>query len=556
MMGASSAIQPCCWVNGCQRTSRSSARRSAVVMARTVWPPTDAIATRPRTLVPVEDRRLVALVAAVVGASSLGAEIAAARLLAPWFGASTIVWANTIATVLVALSGGYWLGGRPADRDPPFAGLCRLVLGAPGPMAAVAFVAGAFLRGSVDALDSVEAGAFVGSLLAVLVLIAAPVLVLGCVAPYAVRLSVSALDEAGRVAGRLYAISTMGSLAGVFLSALVLIPFAGTRRTFLVFALALGLVAALGLRRRARVLALAAPALVAVLIALPTGTVKATTEGRVIWEGETDYQYARVVEHADGERQLELNEGQAVHSVYTPGEWLTGNYWDEPLVLPFAARATPPRSIAILGSAAGTVARAYGHFFPATRVDAVEIDPKLTQVGRRLFDLHAPRLHTHAADARPWLRATPRRFDVIYVDAYRQPYIPFYLATREFFRLAQRRLNPGGMVIVNVGHPEESGRLEQVLGATLRSVFSHVARDPSEAVNTQLVAADVPVGGARLRAGADGGAVPDPLHEVAEAAAARMAPALRGGRVYTDDVAPVEWLIDASIVRVAAEGQR
>jgi predicted membrane-bound spermidine synthase len=505
----------------------------------------------------VEERRSVALVAAVVGAASLGAEIAAARLLAPWFGASTIVWANTIATVLVALSGGYWIGGRLADRDPTFAGLCRLVLIGAGLMAAVPFVAGPFLRVSVDALDSVEAGAFVGSLLAVLVLIAAPVVVLGCVAPYAVRLSVSALDEAGRVAGRLYAISTLGSLAGVFLSALVLIPFAGTRRTFLAFALALGLVALLGLRgsRRAPLAALA-PALVAVLMVLPTGAVKATTDGRVIWEGETGYQYARVVERDDGERQLELNEGQAVHSVYRAGTWLTGNYWDEPLVLPFAGRAAPPRSIAILGSAAGTVARAYGHFFPATRIDAVEIDPKLTEVGRDLFDLRAPQLHTHAADARPWLRSTARRFDVIYVDAYRQPYIPFYLATQEFFALAKQRLNPGGMVIVNVGHPEDSPRLEQVLSATMRSVFGHVARDPSEDVNTQVVAADVPLGGARLRAAADGGAIPAGLGDVAREAADRVAPALRGGRVYTDDVAPVEWLIDASIVQVAAEGER
>ncbi|HWI74604.1 MAG TPA: fused MFS/spermidine synthase, partial [Baekduia sp.] len=421
----------------------------------------------------MEDRRSVALVAAVVGAASLGAEIAAARLLAPWFGASTIVWANTIATVLVALSGGYWLGGRLADRDPTFAGLCRLVLVAAGLMAAVPFVAGPFLRVSVDALDSVQAGAFVGSLLAVLILIAAPVLVLGCVAPYAVRLSVGDLDEAGRVSGRLYAISTLGSLAGVFLSALVLIPFVGTRRTFLAFALALGLVAILGLRRRAAL----APALVGLLIALPTGAVKATTDGRVIWEQETEYQYARVVERDDGERQLELNEGQAVHSVFRAGQWLTDNYWDEPLVLPFAGRATPPRSIAILGSAAGTVARAYGHFFPATRIDAVEIDPKLTAVGRELFDLKAPNLHTHAADARPWLRATKRRFDVIYVDAYRQPYIPFYLATEEFFRLAKARLNPGGMVIVNVGHPEDSPRLEQVLSTTMRAVFGHVVRD-------------------------------------------------------------------------------
>jgi spermidine synthase len=518
-------------------------------MARTVWTATDATAYADD----VEDRRAVALVAAIVGAASLGAEIAAARLLAPWFGASTIVWANTIATVLVALSGGYWVGGRLADRDPTFAGLCRLVLVAAALMAAVPFVAGPFLKISVDALDSIEAGAFVGSLLAVLVLIAAPVLVLGCVAPYAVRLSVGALDEAGRVSGRLYAISTLGSLAGVFLSALVLIPFVGTRRTFLVFALALGLAALLGLRQRAAILA---PGLVVLLIALPTPTVKATTEGRVIWEGETSYQYARVVQRDDGERQLELNEGQAVHSVYTPGQWLTDNYWDEPLVLPFAARATPPRSIAILGSAAGTVARAYGHYFPATRIDAVEIDPKLTEVGRELFDLRAPGLHTHAADARPWLRATDRRFDVIYVDAYRQPYIPFYLATKEFFRLAKQRLNPGGSVIVNVGHPEGSPRLEQVLTATMRAVFGHVARDPSEDVNTQVIGADVPLSGRNVTAAQAGGALPRDLDGLAETAAARIAPGLRGGRVYTDDVAPVEWLIDASIVQVAAEGER
>jgi spermidine synthase len=500
----------------------------------------------------VEDRRRVALVAAVVGAASLGAEIAAARLLAPWFGASTIVWANTIATVLVALSAGYWVGGRLADRDPTFRGLCRLVLVAAALMAAVPFVAGPFLRVSVDALDRVEAGAFVGSLLAVLVLIAAPVLVLGCVAPYAVRLSVHAVDEAGRVAGRLYAVSTMGSLAGVFLSALVLIPVAGTRRTFLAFALALALVAALGLRRR---LAAAAPVVLVALIALPVGTVKATPEGRVIWEAETGYQYARVIEAPDGERTLELNEGQAVHSTYRPGRWLTGNYWDEPLVLPFAALGRSPRSMAILGSAAGTVARAYGHFFPATRLDAVEIDPELTDVGRRLFDLHAPHLRTFAADARPWLRSTSGRYDVIYVDAYRQPYIPFYLATKEFFALARDRLAPGGAVIVNVGHPAESTRLEQVLSATMRTVFAHVARDPAQDVNTQLIASDAPPSAGRLRAGALRGAPPE-LRPVAEATADRLAPALPGGSAYTDDVAPVEWLIDTSIVQVAADGRR
>src|SRR3954454_20398436 len=225
--------------------------------------------------------RGVAVIAFVVGAASLGTEIAAARLLAPWFGASTIVWANTIATVLVALSAGYWIGGRMADRDPTLHGLCRIVLWAALLLAAVPFVARPFLRVSVDALANIEAGAFVGSLVGVLVLIAVPVLLLGCGAPYAIRLTVSRVADAGRVSGRLYAISTLGSLVGVFASALLLVPFAGTRRTFLVFAIALALVALVGLRRR---LAVVAPLAVAALLAVPVGTVKAKNGVQVVAE--------------------------------------------------------------------------------------------------------------------------------------------------------------------------------------------------------------------------------------------------------------------------------
>ena len=187
-----------------------------------------------------------------------------------------------------------------------------------------------------------------------------------------------------------------------------------------------------------------APVGVALLLAIPVGTVKATGDARVIWDRETEYQYARVTERPNGERRLELNEGQAVHSVYRPGEWLTDDYWDEMLVLPFATTGRAPRSVAILGNAAGTTARAYGHYFPAARVDGVEIDPALTDVGRRLFDLRGPNLHLHTADARPFLRRASRRWDVIVVDAYRQPYIPFYLATREFFGEVRDHLTPGG----------------------------------------------------------------------------------------------------------------
>jgi spermidine synthase len=475
------------------------------------------------------------------------------RLLAPYFGASTIVWANTIGIVLVALSIGYWLGGRLADRHPNMRGLCLLALAAAGLLALVPFAADPLLDVAVDALDSISAGAFLGSLLAVLVLVAVPVLLLGAVSPYAIRLAVSTVEEAGTVAGRLYALSTAGSLVGTLISALLLIPLVGTRRTFLIFALAIALMAVWGLRPVRRYAL--APAAIAALIALPVGTLKAadTDGGRVIHEAETEYQYARVIEYPDGHRTLELNEGQAQHSVYYPDTVLTGDVWDGHLVLGFAAFDEPPGRVAILGNAAGTTSRAYEEFFPQTRIDGVEIDGELSEIGREYFDMNNPRLHLYHEDARPFLRRIDAQYDQISVDAYRQPYIPFYLTTVEFFETVRDRLRPGGVLVVNAGHPEGQDDLEKVLTATIGEVFPNVLRDPIEDTNTLLVASEAPLSAARLREAA--GSTPAGLRGTALAAAARLQPRLRGGTVYTDDKAPVEWLIDKSIVDYAADGE-
>jgi spermidine synthase len=483
----------------------------------------------------------------VVGASSLGAEIAAARLLAPYFGASTIIWANTIATVLVALSAGYAIGGRLADRRADLRGLCAIVLCAAALLALVPFVSDPFLRLSVRALGALSVGGFLGSLAAVLVLVAVPVMLLGCVAPYANRLAVGRVSDTGTVTGGLYAISTAGSLLGTFAAALLLIPVVGTHRTFLVFALALALVAVPGMRswRFAAI-----PVVVAALFAVPPAAIGSDTSGgRVIYSVETPYQYARVVQFAGGVRWLQLNEGVAIHSLYRPWTYLTGGYWDDTLALPLASAAGAPRRIAILGDAAGTIARAYGHYFPGTRVDAVEIDGELTRIGRRYFGLRGPRLHTYTADARPWLAASHARYDAIVLDAYRQPYIPFYLLTREFFQSVRAHLRPGGAIIVNVGHLPDSNALEQVVSRTLRAVFPVVVRDPVNGTSSLVVASGAPLSGARVISAA-AGLAPD-LRRVAATAGARLAPALTGGSVYTDDRAPVEWLTDLSILRYA-----
>jgi spermidine synthase len=492
--------------------------------------------------------RFLLVLVFVVGSASLGAEIAAARLLAPYFGASTIVWANTIGVVLVALSVGYWLGGRFADRHPHPRGLCLLVLAAAALIAAVPFAARPFLGFSVEAFEDISAFTFVGSLLGVLVLVAVPVVLLGACSPWALRLAVRDVEHSGTVAGRLYAISTAGSLLGTMLSALVLIPFAGTQRTFLAFAIALALVAAAGLGWRY----LAAPLALAAVAAVPVGTVKATGEGEVLYEAETDHQYVRVVEQPDGDRALELNEGQAIHSLYRPGSYLTLGYWDGFLVLPFAVARRLPRRIAMLGNAAGTVPRAYGHFFPSTAVDGVEIDDELDDLGRRFFDLDNPRLRIFEEDARPFLERSAGGYDAIMVDTYRQPYIPFYLATREFFELARDRLAPGGVVVVNVGHPEGSVELEESLGRTMAEAFPTVLRDPIEPTNTLLVGSEAPGSARRMRAISD--ELPPGLAGLVRRRASSLAPRLPGGDVFTDDRAPVEWLVDRSFLGYAAGG--
>jgi spermidine synthase len=484
-----------------------------------------------------------ALSALVFGAGigSLAVEICASRLLAPFFGSSTIVWANLIGLVLLALSLGYWLGGRLADRRPNPRLLGGIVVAAALLVAAIPFVTGPILDVAAEGLDEISAGAVVGSFFATLLLFAPPVVLLGMVAPFAIRLALEDVGTAGAVAGRLYALSTAGSLLGTFLSALVFIPLIGTQRTLLVTAAVLALTASILLGRRWLLLALA----VAALVAVPPGAVKAA-DG-VIYEHESPYQFIQVRER-DGARRLYLNEGIAVHSIWRADDVLTGGVWDAFLAVP-ALLDRPPRRVAILGNAGGTVARAFGEFFPRTRVDGVEIDPAVTDVAYRYFGLaDNPLVETHDADARPFLRRTEQRYDLIYVDAYHQPYVPFYLATREFFELARKRLRPGGLVALNVATVPGDRRLVRELSGTVASVFPEARIWPVLRFNHVVVGLTRPP--------APAGVTPDPALAVLVEwlRGSLSAPVEPTDDPWTDDHAPVEWITDRMIVSYAARG--
>ena len=479
------------------------------------------------------------------GAGALATEIAAARLLAPYYGSSTVVWANVIGLVLACLSLGYWLGGRVADRHPSPRVLGRIVLGAGVLIALVPFAAGPFLDVSVEGLDRISAGAAVGSFFAVLLLFAPPVTLLGMVAPFSLRLAIDDVRDAGSVAGRLYALSTIGSLLGTFLAALVLIPAIGTRRTLIVAAVVVALSGAVLLGRRWVVVAAALGA----LLAVPPGEVRA--QAGLIFEQESRYQFIHVTER-DGVRRLYLNEGIAVHSIWRRNAVLTGGEWDAYLAAaPLLGR--PLRNVAILGNAGGTTARAMGVFYPRAQIEGVEIDPAVSEVGRRYFGLDDnPRLRVITADARPFLRRTEERYDLILVDAYRPPYVPFYLATQEFFRLARSRLLPGGALVINLATVPDDHRFADAVSGTLATEFPLALSWQALRFNQFVIGLDreAPrrVLVERLARG------PARLRSITDLLAQQMRVVDPAADPWTDDRAPVEWHTDRMILEFAAKG--
>jgi spermidine synthase len=212
----------------------------------------------------------------------------------------------------------------------------------------------------------------------------------------------------------------------------------------------------------------------------------------------------------------------------------------------------------IVGNAAGTAARAYRELRPDVHIDGVELDGAVTEVGRKYFDLRDDNLDVHTADGRPYLaHAGDKRWDVMLVDAYRQPYIPFYLTTREFFSLAKDHLAPGGVLAINVGSTPGDTRIQQAVSATMRDVFCSVARARVVTYNEVIVATPECVDADELRQRL----AADPLatSEDLSATFGHFADRLRmvdedPDRVLTDDRAPVEWMTDRMIVG-AADGE-
>jgi spermidine synthase len=494
------------------------------------------------------------------GMGTMMLEFAASRLLGNTFGTSNLVWAVIIGLILVYLTLGNWLGGKWADTSPKLETLGFILACAGVSTGLVPLIARPILRISAEAFDALNIGLLAGTFTSVLLLLIIPVTLLGMVTPFALRLAIKTNENSGKVSGALSAISTLGSFIGTFLTVLVLIPFIGTYRTFF-FTAGVLLLIGLGVfwaRRKFKHLLIFGLIWLSIIVLGFVGIKgfdKASTG--LIYEKESAYNYIQVLQYGDF-RFLRLNEGQGMHSIYNPNQYYYAGPWSQALVGPFfnpAAELEDVKRIALVGLAAGTSARQASVALPQAKVDGIEIDPEIVKVGRELFGMDLPNLQVIVGDGRWEMEKLAGSYDLISVDAYRPPYIPAHMVTREYFSILEQKLTSKGVVAINVGRGGDDRSLVNALAATLIKVFPQVfVVDLPESHNSVLFACKNQAASWENLASNQNSMVFAPedkeqlLFSAIGLAIEGKSTAEVNGMIFTDDLAPIEFITNRMVL--------
>lgn len=383
-------------------------------------------------------------VVSVCGAVIMALEILSSRVLAPHFGNSVYVWGSIISVFLAALSIGYLWGGRLADQRPSMAALGRLIALAASFQALLLWVGPPLAAWLGDVTGATPSG----TLLATTVLFGPASILLATVSPYAVRLAIHDLGTVGNTAGRLYALSTLGSLAGTLGCTFGLIPFLELRQIIGLLALATAVTALFALAGTFRT-ERAASVLAALLViaCFPMVFSETRLKGDVIYERVTPYQ--TLVIHERGRvRVLESDRIRQAAVHLADGEpALAYVRWS---ALAFVLNPRIERML-ILGLGGGSAAGYLQRRVPSLRIDSVDIDPVVPEVAQKYL-LFKPRPHDRivVADARSFLRGSDERWDLIFSDTYIGLSVPFHLTTVQFLEEVKRHLAPDGVFMLNL----------------------------------------------------------------------------------------------------------
>jgi spermidine synthase len=409
-------------------------------------------------------------------------ELLGVRLIAPVFGTGFHVWASLISVALFALAVGYFAGGWLADRFPrpaPFFGV--LVAAGVGvlliPLYATALI---------PAFES--AGLRLGALLAATVTFLPPLFLLGLATPYAIRLSAQSVAGVGSVAGRLYAVSTCGSVAGTLLTGFLLAPVLEIDTVLRVTGAVVVLLGVIGLAIFKRRGAVSAAVL---LLLLPAPVGRALPPGEPLFSADTPYQRIDVVDR-DGERWMYLD--GCVHTHMTLGAAPRAEWGYIPMFRFLPDLRSEARTLLAIGIGGGAL-------FPLVEpeeyeITAVEIDPVVASVAGEYFKTLGDVKRVEIGDGRPFVRRTADKFDLVAVDVVGADLMPDHLITVEFFRELKRVMSKDGVVALNsIG--ARKGRSLASLELTLSEVFKNVdglATNPDgEITNVIFYASDGPL---------------------------------------------------------------
>lgn len=494
------------------------------------------------------------IVVFVSGAVLMALEIAGSRVLAPHFGSSIFVWGSLISVVMTALSIGYYWGGWLSTREPSYGKLAILLL-TPGVF--IFFLP--FVYASINEWIAIQDfGTRMNPLIACSVLFLLPGVFMGTVSPYVIRLAATKLHTVGSTAGTLYAVSTAGSIFGTLLTAFYLIPVIGVSNIIhslgiVLVCLSLVVVPLIRLRRVSPARAIAT---VSVFLGLINMVWAPIAWAKTILQKDTFYHRIRIEEDDEArymyfdrtlQSAMNLKDPTALRLIYS-------RYTS----LGFAFRPDAKKML-LIGLGGGSIPKKLNKEFPNLEIDAVEIDPEVIKMAKDHFNVRESKnLRLHAQDGRLFLTRTQNQYDIIMLDAYFTDAMPFHLATKQFFELAQRKLTPNGVVVANLisAVTGPSGKIARSFVRTQRQVFPQTyvfaARRPDnvsmDTIQNVIVVATrdkqrIDIKEIIKRAsGLDKGLFPEPIQDIAIAYFDKPLP--EDVPILTDDYAPTDNLLN------------
>jgi spermidine synthase len=484
------------------------------------------------------------------GMAVMGVELSATRLLAPYFGTSSIVYTVVIGLIMISMSIGNVLGGRSADKHNNLGRLFAMLWAAALWVAVIPLVGKYVIAFSALIMAWVLPSNLLvaGSVMSCLLVFSAPLLILGMVSPYLVKLGIRNMENSGRTTGEIYAANTIGSIIGTFIPTFLTIPYIGTMKSFLVFALTLNLICLYYFitHKKGYIKGIITTVLTAVLLFMPFQSSYAFWTD-VVLEDESLYNYLQVSEKGDSVI-LSTNVAFGVQSIYTKNRILSGYYYDYALMSPLllsGGGTDKTVDILVLGMGTGTFAKECKYFFPNSNITGVEIDEKIVGLSKKYFELKDEEATVYINDGRTFMTGPQAgMYDIILCDAYHDITIPFHMATTEFFALVKEHLKPGGVLMVNINmRSKNSTEITDYLTHTLKNNMSKVYKyDIPGITNTLVYSSD---DDDFLQYLADNSSRLDqnsPLKALAANVLQNCTEVTESKYVLTDDLAPVEIL--------------